>query len=165
MERICRSRGRERGGALRQVCVDAGFVIGLYDDDDQHHEAATSHFSKLFVIGNNRMVIPWPILYEAVSTKMIRNKTGMFKLESDWKRLNRDGRLQLLSDFPYRENVIQDCFDELRRPLGSQRKLSAVDRVIRGILADRNVKISAFVTFNGGDFADVCRQSKTQLVS
>lgn len=71
---------------MRHVCVDAGFLIGLYDDRDQHHEIAKGHFSRLFGGGGNRMVLPWPILYEAVSTRMVGNRNGMNRLENDWKK-------------------------------------------------------------------------------
>jgi predicted nucleic acid-binding protein len=33
---------------MSHVCVDACFLIGLYDYHDQHHNAASDHFSRLF---------------------------------------------------------------------------------------------------------------------
>ena len=78
----------------------------------------------------------------------------MLRLEKDWKRLALSNRLVTLPDEPYRKNVIQDCFEQRQRPL------SAVDRVIRNILADPRMQIGAFGTFNPGDFADVCRKFK-----
>jgi hypothetical protein len=82
----------------------------------------------------------------------------MFRLEKDWKKLNQTNRLVILPDEPYRTNVIDDCFKQFHRPI------SAVDRVIRNILADPRMRISAFVTFNPGDFADVCSKFKRELI-
>src|SRR5580658_71110 len=149
---------------MRLVCVDAGFLIGLYDDRDQHHKKAKEYFLRLFSSGNNRMVVAWPILYEDVSTKTVKNRTQMLLLEKDWKHLRQHDLLDLQSDVKYREHIVQDSFDELRRPFNRYRKLSAVDRVIRNILSDRSVRIQAFVTFNSGDFADVCREFNKELV-
>ena len=106
----------------------------------------------------NCLLVPWPILYETVSTRLAKSVPGMLRLEKDWKRLDRLNRLKMLPDEPYRNNVIQDCFEQHQRPL------SAVDRVIRNILADPRIQISAFVTFNPGDFADVCRKFNRQLI-
>jgi hypothetical protein len=150
---------------MRHVCVDACFLIGVYDNRDQHHTAALNHFSQLFDGGNNRMLVPWPIVYEAVSTRLVRDKNGINRLERDWGHLHRSGRLELLSDVPYREKVVQDCFDELGRPPGAYRTLSAVDRVLRNILMDPAVLIHAFVTFNAADFADVCRKRNRELIA
>jgi len=151
---------------MRQaVCVDTCFLIGLYHDRDQYHAAASVHFSQLFDNGINRMLLPWPIVYEAVSTKLVRDGNRMRVLERDWGLLRRRGQLELLSDEPYRENVMQDCFAELERPNGNYRTLSAVDRVLRNILMDRTIPIRAFVTFNIPDFADVCRKYNRELIS
>ena len=149
---------------MRYVCVDSGFLIGLYGDRDQYRVEASSHFSRLFGSGNNRLVIPWPILYESVSTRLAKNARGMLRLERDWKRLGRLNRLKVLPDELYRANVIQDCFEQLQTPPHLRRNLSAVDRVIRNILADPRMQISAFVTFNPGDFADVCEQFHRELI-
>jgi predicted nucleic acid-binding protein len=149
---------------MKRVCVDACFLIGLYDRHDQHHEKAKDHFLQLFDGSDNSMVIPWPILYEVVSTRMVRNKAGMLRLEDDWKHLQRRNLLELLSDEPYRERVIEDSFDAVRRPSNHYRNLSAVDRVVRNILADRSVQIHAFVTFNRGDFADVCTRCNREML-
>ena len=143
---------------MRYVCIDSGFLIGLYGDRDQYRPQASSHFLKLFGSGNNCLLVPWPILYETVSTRLAKSVPGMLRLEKDWKRLDRLNRLKMLPDEPNRNNVIQDCFEQHQRPL------SAVDRVIRNILADPRIQISAFVTFNPGDFADVCRKFNRQLI-
>ncbi len=70
----------------------------------------------------------------------------------------------MLSDLPFREDVMDECFDELAKPTGHARNLSLVDRVIRRALSDVNVRIDALITFNPADFADVCRKHNRQIL-
>jgi predicted nucleic acid-binding protein len=141
---------------MKAICVDTGFLIGLYDDTDSFHAKAKKYFSDFFDTGSNHLLIPWPVLYEAISTRMVKNKKGMTHLQGDWKRFSIERRLDLLSDLPYREGTIDECFYELGKPLPQCRNLSAADRVIRNMLSDKNLRIHAFVTFNPKDFNDVC---------
>ncbi len=142
---------------MKSICVDAGFLIGLYDESDERHEKATGYFLSFFDSTRNRLLVPWPILYETVSTRMARKNTkGMKRLEQDWKRLSAQRRLHLLSDAQFRDEAIDECFKELGKPLQQYRDLSLVDRVLRKILSERNLRIHAFVTFNPKDFHDVC---------
>ena len=150
---------------MSDICADSSFLIGLYDEKDKFHDQASDYFRHYFPNGNNRLIIPWPIVYEAVSTRMVRNKRGLSRLESDWKLLAAQQQLHLLSDLPFREGVVDECFDELKKPPVQYRKLSAVDRVIRRILSDPNIQITAFLTFNPKDFVDVCKAFRRELLS
>jgi len=145
------------------VCADARFLIGLYDSADQHHAKAATHFANLFATSSNRLVVPWPILYETVSTRMARRRKGLMLFERDWRRLLLQQRLELLSDVPFRQDLVEECFEGLE--LNRYRALSAADRVVRWMLADTSLKIDAFVTFNSPDFVDVCRKFGHQLYS
>jgi predicted nucleic acid-binding protein len=148
---------------MRAICVDTGFLIGLYDRTDEFHDIASRYFVEFFDTGSNHLLIPWPILYEAISTRMVKNKEGLARLEKDWKRLAVQRRLDILSDEPFRDTVINECFDELGKPLPQYRKLSAVDRVVRRMLSDTHLRIHAFVTFNPGDFVDVCAKHRRDV--
>ena len=109
------------------------------------------------------MLVPWPIVYETFSTRTVRNVDAMIVLSSDWTRLQQRGQLHLLDDVPFRKRVVSQCFDELARPQASRRNLSAVDRVIREILSDRNLRVSALITFNPRDFVDVCTRFRCKV--
>jgi len=146
------------------ICVDTGFLLGLYDRSDQYHSRAKQRFTEYFEGARNDLLVPWPILYEAVSTRFVKNRPAMNLLENDWNILSQQRRLQLLSDEPFREDLIAECFAELHKPPTSARRFSLVDRVIRRMLSDVNVRIDAFITFNPGDFQDACRRDQ-QLVS
>ena len=150
---------------MMQICVDTGFLIGLYNPGDQFHERARYYFSDYFGGTGNRLLLPWPILHETISTRMASNKPAMSLLENDWKKLAAQNRLSLLPDEPFRASLVDECFADLRRPLRRPRSLSLVDRVIRRILSDASIRIHAFVTFNPGDFADVCARARREMLS
>ncbi|MGA2903169.1 MAG: hypothetical protein ABSD98_05035 [Candidatus Korobacteraceae bacterium] len=150
---------------MNDICVDTGFLLGLYVESDRYHDQAQRCFSDYFSSGPNRLAIPWPILYKTLSTRLVKNRPAMILMEGDWKRLLRQGRLRMLSDIGFREGAVDECFNELQRPSIHARSLSLVDRVIRRVLSDVNVRIDAFSTFNPADFADVCRKHNRYMVS
>ena len=148
---------------MTDVCIDTGFLIGLYQPNHDFHPRAQEYFDRFFARGGNRMLVPWPIVYETFSSRTVRNQEGLTVLSSDWRRLQNRGQLRLLDDLPFRKRVIDECFDELRKPPKIRKHLSAVDRVIREILSDRNLKISALITFNPRDFEDVCERFRRRV--
>jgi hypothetical protein len=148
---------------MREICVDTGFLIGLYNPADQFYEKARDYFSDYFGETGNRLLIPWPILYEAISTRMASNRPAMLRLENDWKKLAVQNRLSLLSDESFRTELVDECFADLRMPVARHRALSLVDRITRRILSDTSIRIHAFVTFNPGDFADVCARARREM--
>jgi predicted nucleic acid-binding protein len=150
---------------MSDILVDTGFLLGLYDNRDQYHDRARQNFVQYFGTTRNRLIVCWPILYETVSTRFVKNRPSMILLQTDWTRLAAQRRLALLSDLQFRDRILEECFDELRKPIRQSRNLSAVDRVIRRVLSNPAVRIGAFLTFNPGDFADVCAGSNTPMVS
>lgn len=142
---------------MNTICVDSGFLIGLYDERDQYHSRAKDVFVEHFDAVQNQLIVPWPILYESVSTQMAKNRKRMDIFYRDWKNLHSQGRLQLLDDTPFRESAINESFKETMRDPRHYRGLSLTDRVIRNMLSEPNLKIDYFLTFNYGDFADVCK--------
>lgn len=146
------------------ICVDTGFLLGLYDQSDQYHDRAKQQFTEYFEHTRNNLLVPWPILYETLSTRLVKNRPAMNLLENDWIILSQQRRLELLPDEPFRGDIIYECFAELRKHPAHARRLSLVDRVIRRMLSDVNVRIDAFITFNPSDFQDACRRDQ-QLVS
>lgn len=148
---------------MKFACADTGFFIGLYDETDAFHQLANLYFEELFENGDNHLVVPWPVLYETVSTKLVKHRSRLEGLRKDWIRLTRERRLVLIPDEQYRDGLADECFDELRRLPGQYRNLSAVDRVIRRMLLDPKLRISVFVTCNSKDFHDVCSKRRTDL--
>lgn len=147
------------------MCVDSGFLIALYDNRDDHHESAEKHFVQRFDAAENILVIPWPILYESISSRLVRRRDRIAKLKSDWHRLQNRGQLHLLDDETYRHRSLDDCFDETEKEESHYWGLSLADRVIRNILQDPQVDVAALITFDVGDFVDVCRRKDIEILS
>ena len=135
----------------------------MYDQRDERHDEASEYFVRLFGSGANRLLIPWPILYETMSTRTVRNVKGLALMERDWKRLQALSQIELLPDEPFRRGLVEECFEETRKPQRHYRSLSAADRVVRRMLSDVNLRIQAFVTYNPQDFADVCHRFGRQM--
>jgi predicted nucleic acid-binding protein len=138
---------------MARVCVDACFLIGLYDKDDQHHAVAIRQFDALFGEKSPRhiLVAPWPILYECCGTQQAKNPRKVSTLSRYWDYLGRYGQLIRLDDLPYREQQLDEHMEEALRPL------SLVDRVLRAMIQDNRSLFDYFLTYNTGDFADACQ--------
>jgi predicted nucleic acid-binding protein len=146
---------------MARVCVDACFLIGLYDQDDQHHATAIRQFSALFgkPSAGHHLVAPWPILYECLGTRYARDPRKTALLNQHWNILQRSQRLVLLEDKPFRE---QSLAEQLQDRL---RNLSLVDRVLRAMILDRKSLFDIFLTYNTADFADACGKRGIPLLN
>lgn len=149
---------------MNTVCVDSGFLLGLYDVTDPYHTKANEMFIRYFGETQNRLLVPWPILYETVSTQMARNRKRMEIFNRDWKTFDKQGRLELLDDTAFREKAIRESFEETMRDPLHYRGLSLTDRVIRNMLSEASLKIDYFITFNYGDFSDVCKRFHREMI-
>ena len=148
---------------MKNICVDSCFLIALYDNKDNNNKLSISIYENIFERNSeNILIIPWPILYETISTRMVRQKKRIESINTHWKTLKTKNRLELINDSEYRKDALDSCFNETSRG-GNYRALSLTDRVIRIILEDK--KIDGFVSFNEGDFSDVCKRKKIQLIS
>jgi predicted nucleic acid-binding protein len=146
---------------MARICVDAGFLIGLYDPTDQHHQEALRQFELIFGedSGRHTLLIPWPILYESLGTRFARNARNVASLERTWDYLDRADRLVLLDDAPYREECLAEQMDS---PL---RRLSLADRVIRAMILEDEPGFDFILTYNISDFIDACRNSRVLMIA
>lgn len=149
---------------MKNICADSCFLIALYDESDPYHSESERYFVEAFENTRNRLVVPWPVLYESVSTRMVRSIPRMTKFERDWTMLKVRNQLLFLDGSAFRERAIEGCLLELGRPRGSYRYLSLVDRVIRELISDVNIKIDALLTFNIPDFVDLCFKLGKEIV-
>lgn len=146
---------------MARICVDACFLIGLYDKDDQHHCLAVRQFDALFGENSRRhiLVAPWPILYESCGTQQAKNYQKSILLYEHWNYLHRLGQLLLLDDGPFRIRQLEEHLEERNRPL------SLVDRVLRAMILDQKRSFDYFLTYNTGDFVDACHSSGIRLLN
>jgi predicted nucleic acid-binding protein len=146
---------------MARVCVDACFLIGLYDRDDQYHSIAVRQFEALFAgkTERNQLIAPWPILYESLGSRYARDLRKSALFNQRWKYLYESNQLRLLDDGPFREVSLDEHLRERSRPL------SLVDRVLRAIIEDHKRHFDFFLTYNSGDFWDACDRSSVYLLN
>ena len=131
------------------LLVDTGFFIAMYDERDAHHAEAQDKQNLLDVY---TVILPWPVLYETINTRFSRRRGIMVRFDA----LITSSDTVLLDDSPYRVEAYQTVARNARRPL------SLVDAVLRAIIEDTNVAVTAMLTFNQRDFHDVCRQHSVE---
>ncbi len=138
------------------VLTDSCFWLGLVDPTDQYHQSALEWADFVDTEGAV-LVLPWPCLYESISTRLVRNRGRTLEFEKILKRPT----IRLLDDLTYREVALEAVFDSSRR-VGHSYALA--DSVIREMLKDINLRIDYLLTFNASDFADVCQARRIELV-
>ena len=140
----------------KYVLTDSCFWLGLIDPTDQHHQNAVEWAE---VVDSEKVILllPWPCLYESVSTRLVRHRGRTLEFEQMLRRSS----IRLLDDLTYREAALEAVFDSARR-VGHSYALA--DGVIREMLKDINLRVDYLLTFNGADFADVCLRRQIELV-
>lgn len=129
--------------------VDSGFWFALYNEKDEHHARAIEFMERRSA--NLHLVIPFPSLYETINTRFV--KKGHHQLMKDAL----DGVVHsFVHDETYKHEALDATFDSAH--------ISLVDMIIRMMIADVDLNIGAVVTFNPGDFADICRQRSVEIV-
>lgn len=132
------------------LLVDTGFFIAMYDERDAHHAEAQDKQKLLDVYA---IILPWPVLYETINTRFSRRRRIMARFNAVITSSN----TALLDDSPYRVEAYQAVARNVRRPM------SLVDAVLRAIIEDTNVAVTAMLTFNKRDFNDLCWQHAVEL--
>ena len=142
---------------MRKVALlDSGYIFALLNDDDNYHLEAvewSNHFSEF------TLVLPWPILYETLNTKMMKafdQDKSLLRTFSDIIELP---NVELLSDGEYRRLALED----IRRHERSYEYISLVDRILMGIIEDIEVGVRHLFTFDRRDFSEVCARNSVTI--
>ena len=69
-----------------------------------------------------------------------------------------NGRITKINDDRYREWALDLTLSE------DKRNISLVDNIIRLMLDDKDVGVKGLVTFNVGDFQDVCLENSVEIL-
>ena len=136
-----------------RVLVDTGFLIALFNERDRYHISARQLEVWLDVLP---IILPWPILYETVNTRLARQVQNLAKFGA----IARLPRTELLDDSAYRAASLATVLGQNI----SNRPLSLVDAVLCNIIEDVNVPVSAMLTFNERDFIEVCYKNNVELL-
>jgi len=138
---------------VRGVTCDTGFWIAAFDPKEDQHARALELFDDLAV---HNMLIPWPITYEVLRTRMVRKP----RMVSAFGRVLRLPAARRIDDASYRDACLEDTLNEAQH---GHRPLSLVDRVVRAMLQDTTYRIVTFCTFNASDFHDVCLRRRIEI--
>lgn len=135
-----------------KVLIDTGFLYGYCDARDQHHDRALELFEQIKYFN---LYLAWPVTYETLRTRCVRNKLSVGIFE----KFLRDTQIEYIDDSIYRQAVLNQTIKSAVRG----RPISMVDMVLRFIL-EQLPRINALVTFNIGDFQDVCRKRNIKII-
>ena len=144
---------RMMGRIAKYVLTDACYWLALFDNRDEHHNKSKEIYEK---IEKTHILLPWPILYEVVCTRFVRNKIIVSNFFNELKKPN----ITYIYDDLYRERALEDS---INYAIQDKRHISLVDSVIRYILLDSKYKIDYLITFNEGDFIDICKKKKVPI--
>lgn len=141
---------------MRSVLVDTGVWYAIFDPRDRPNdrEAVRLLSDRIETLP---VVVPWPIAYETLRTRFVRNRLALELFE---RRL-RSPNTAFIDDAPYRDDALALSF---KSSLHGNRPLSMVDCIVRIILDEANTKIRYLATYNVGDFVDICARRNIELL-
>lgn len=141
------------------ILVDSCFWFAYWEtrQKDQYMESAKRIYDICFDKYQYNIIIPFPSLYETVNTKLLRDKN---KTMADWflKKLASDTKYLKVFDDKYREAALAETTKNPRR-------ISLVDSILRLMMQDSELHIRALITFNTGDFVDICKQYNIEIIN
>ncbi|MGV3765198.1 MAG: hypothetical protein ACO1NW_03680 [Chitinophagaceae bacterium] len=136
------------------ILTDTGFWLGLLDPGDQFHEHSLAIME---LISAGKIMMPWPCVYETISTRLVRRKKQLILL----KELMRINEVLVVDDSGYREGALKEVFSD---QFNNTKSLSLADIVIRKMMEDASLRINFLATFNQPDFEDVCRKRMVEIL-
>lgn len=93
-------------------------------------------------------------MYELLRTRFVKNKEALEEI----RQMFQSGRITRLDDDAYRLEALELTL------LESKRNISLVDNIIRLMLDDKSVGAKGLITFNVGDFQDVCHKNSIDIL-
>lgn len=139
--------------SIRGVIGDTGFWIEAFDPAGKYHRAAAGALEDL---RDAVILMPWPILYEVLRTKTVKHQ----RMTAAFERVVRQPKVIRIDDAKYRQSALEET---IRQAASGRRTISLVDMVVRAVMSDVDYRVTRLLTFNAGDFADVCRDRRIML--
>ena len=143
---------------MKNILIDSGFwyaYLGTRNDGLQ--KVAKAIYEKIQSLGCT-LIVPFPSLYETVNTKLLKDKN---KAAADWflNQLKSNPKIEIVVDDKYREAALNITASN------RDRGITLVDNILRLMMSDKQLRIDALITFNTGDFIDVCTKNRIELVN
>lgn len=125
--------------------VDSGFWFAFFDKKDSYHKYTDSIIKKLDECAD-KIVIPWPSLYEVLNESFLKRNEWKFFFDTNVKK----GKFIFEDDSPYQKEALLLSIEN--------KKCSLVDAIIN-LMIEKQQKIDALVTFNTPDFEAAKKRS------
>lgn len=124
---------------MKTYLIDSCFWIALYDTKMKPHQILEAEVIAE-LIENQNLIVPFPTLYEFVSSRLSRKETiGEFE-----KILNRPN-VHRLKDTQYRDKALENFFLKSKYDYTD---ISLVDEIIKLIMHDKNNKVDYVISFD-----------------
>lgn len=135
-----------------RVIVDTGFWYSLLGTREREKHALAERIYEDLVSKGVKFIVPFPTLYETLNTKLLKEK---YQNKSEWflKQLSANPLFEAVPDEKYREEAYT------LTTVNNSRGISLVDNIIRVMIQKNTPKLDMLLTFNLGDFVDVCAKS------
>jgi len=137
------------------LLIDSGFWFAFFNETGNYHLNALAYEDYL---KKYQLAIPWPSLYETLNTKLVKNKNSIINFEKVLSQSN----VHFIEDHEFRKDAYNNT---LKLSTSGKRPISFVDMIIRSILEDVNFRVNYLLTFNPGDFYDICLKRKIELIN
>jgi len=138
----------------RIALVDTSFWYAAFTEKDQHFIDAQAKLEQLMKL---KYVLPWPVLYETVNSRLVQDPLRIKRFDSFLKRPN----AMKLDDAEYKSQALELT---LSLATGHKRRCSLVDNVLRLIIEDASNRIRCLFSYDHRDFADICMKRRVELI-
>jgi predicted nucleic acid-binding protein len=109
------------------LIVDTGFWFALFDPGEtKWHPIARK---KANHVESLKLIIPWPLMYETLNTRFVKNRWGMEAFERRLKKPD----VEYIEDGGYREKAFAEVLEAARI---AKRPIAFCDMIIRHIMSD-----------------------------
>lgn len=139
---------------MNRVIIDTGFWRAIYDSQDDYHKISVNISERIINSREYRLVVPFPTMYELLRTEFVKRKIALQNIDKIIKDIS---RVDLIYDEQYRDKAYSEM-------ITTKRNLSFVDCIVRAMLDDATLNIKGLITFNNGDFDDICRKKRIELI-
>ena len=137
-----------------RILVDTGFWFAIYNKKDCYRVQAERLLQQYFDKPGYEIAVPFPTMYELLRTKFVKDKSALAEI----KQMFKSGRVVAIQDNSYRDLALEMTLGE------KHRNLSLVDNIIRLMLDDKDIAAKGLITFNIGDFQDVCQKNNIEIL-
>lgn len=138
------------------VIADTCFWISLCDPKDSNHEETVLMMETIMQNGSIRLLVPHPVLYESLCSKMVRKPNQVQTLTSYFNLVDK------VADEEYIDDAYSVIVDQAFHSSG---EASMVDIVIMKMSVDPKNQVKGILTRNGRDFAQFCMKRRIPMIN